>query len=61
MGPIAQSVEQRTFSPWVDGSSPSGSTVAQWHENPILYVFELPMSMHYLKLIASYLNIGKSL
>jgi hypothetical protein len=24
-------------------------------------VFELPMSMHYLKLIASYLNIGKSL
>ena len=27
MGPIAQSVEQRTFNPWVDGSSPSGPTV----------------------------------
>ena len=26
MGPIAQSVEQRTFNPWVDGSSPSGPT-----------------------------------
>jgi len=25
-GPIAQSVEQRTFNPWVDGSSPSGPT-----------------------------------
>jgi hypothetical protein len=28
VGPIAQSVEQRTFNPWVDGSSPSGPTVA---------------------------------
>ena len=27
VGPIAQSVEQRTFNPWVDGSSPSGPTV----------------------------------
>ena len=27
MGPIAQSVEQRTFNPWVDGSSPSGPTI----------------------------------
>ena len=27
MGPIAQSVEQRTFNPWVDGSSPSGPTL----------------------------------
>ena len=26
LGPIAQSVEQRTFNPWVDGSSPSGPT-----------------------------------
>ena len=26
MGPIAQLVEQRTFNPWVDGSSPSGPT-----------------------------------
>ena len=26
VGPIAQSVEQRTFNPWVDGSSPSGPT-----------------------------------
>ena len=25
-GPLAQSVEQRTFNPWVDGSSPSGPT-----------------------------------
>jgi hypothetical protein len=30
VGPIAQSVEQRTFNPWVDGSSPSGPTA----ENP---------------------------
>ena len=28
VGPIAQSVEQRTFNPWVDGSSPSGPTRA---------------------------------
>ena len=28
MGPIAQSVEQRTFNPWVDGSSPSGPTLS---------------------------------
>ena len=27
VGPIAQSVEQRTFNPWVDGSSPSGPTL----------------------------------
>jgi hypothetical protein len=26
LGPIAQSVEQRTFNPWVDGSNPSGPT-----------------------------------
>ncbi len=26
MGPIAQSVEQRTFNPWVDSSSLSGPT-----------------------------------
>ena len=26
MGPIAQSVEQRTFNPWVLGSIPSGPT-----------------------------------
>jgi len=29
VGPIAQSVEQRTFNPWVDGSSPSGPTNAK--------------------------------
>ena len=29
MGPIAQSVEQRTFNPWVDGSSPSGPTFSR--------------------------------
>jgi len=27
VGPIAQSVEQLTFNPWVDGSSPSGPTL----------------------------------
>ena len=32
MGPIAQSVEQRTFNPWVDGSSPSGPT------HPIIFI-----------------------
>ncbi len=26
VGPLAQLVEQRTFNPWVDGSSPSGPT-----------------------------------
>jgi hypothetical protein len=26
-GPLAQLVEQRTFNPWVDGSSPSGPTL----------------------------------
>jgi hypothetical protein len=29
VGPIAQSVEQRTFNPWVDGSSPSGPTLPE--------------------------------
>ena len=29
VGPIAQSVEQRTFNPWVDGSSPSGPTILE--------------------------------
>jgi len=28
VGPIAQSVEQRTFNPWVDSSSLSGPTFA---------------------------------
>ena len=27
VGPLAQLVEQRTFNPWVDGSSPSGPTI----------------------------------
>jgi hypothetical protein len=31
VGPIAQSVEQRTFNPWVDGSSPSGPTYFSPH------------------------------
>ena len=26
VGPLAQLIEQRTFNPWVDGSSPSGPT-----------------------------------
>ena len=26
VGPLAQSVEQRTFNPWVVGSSPTGPT-----------------------------------
>ena len=29
VGPLAQLVEQRTFNPWVDGSSPSGPTHMQ--------------------------------
>jgi len=28
VGPIAQSVEQRTFNPWVVGSIPTGPTVS---------------------------------
>jgi hypothetical protein len=31
VGPLAQLVEQRTFNPWVDGSSPSGPTSHFWH------------------------------
>ena len=27
LGPLAQSVEQRTFNPWVVGSIPTGPTV----------------------------------
>ena len=27
VGPLAQSVEQRTFNPWVVGSSPTGPTL----------------------------------
>ena len=33
VGPIAQSVEQRTFNPWVDGSSPSGPTSENLQDN----------------------------
>ena len=30
-GPLAQSVEQRTFNPWVVGSIPTGPTLANRH------------------------------
>ena len=36
MGPLAQSVEQRTFNPWVVGSIPTGPTmihVLGWKTN----------------------------
>jgi UDP-glucose 4-epimerase len=33
LGPIAQLVEQRTFNPWVDGSSPSGPTSITYTEH----------------------------
>ena len=36
LGPIAQSVEQRTFNPWVDGSSPSGPTHIEIGFSPLL-------------------------
>jgi hypothetical protein len=29
LGPLAQSVEQRTFNPWVVGSSPTGPTLTE--------------------------------
>jgi len=29
LGPLAQSVEQRTFNPWVVGSIPTGPTILQ--------------------------------
>ena len=41
VGPIAQSVEQRTFNPWVDGSSPSGPTVIQSNVGPLGEFFML--------------------
>jgi hypothetical protein len=36
LGPIAQSVEQRTFNPWVLGSIPSGPTLFRAVTIPIL-------------------------
>ncbi len=46
VGPIAQSVEQRTFNPWVDGSSPSGPTfsgdpVSRVHRLNKMFVYKL--------------------
>jgi hypothetical protein len=47
VGPIAQSVEQRTFNPWVDGSSPSGPTSRfnserkLYFEDEALYRYEI--------------------
>ena len=43
MGPIAQSVEQRTFNPWVDGSSPSGPT-GKSASKPLDLTYELKAS-----------------
>jgi LacI family transcriptional regulator len=37
VGPIAQSVEQRTFNPWVDGSSPSGPTLKSYRFHIVLF------------------------
>ena len=34
VGPLAQSVEQRTFNPWVVGSSPTGPTFIAVVANP---------------------------
>ncbi len=31
-GPLAQSVEQRTFNPWVVGSIPTGPTTVNSHQ-----------------------------
>jgi hypothetical protein len=42
VGPIAQSVEQRTFNPWVDGSSPSGPTRGR-----ISLIHLVTMTLHY--------------
>jgi hypothetical protein len=38
VGPIAQSVEQRTFNPWVDGSSPSGPTPKYFIGNALIVI-----------------------
>ena len=53
VGPIAQSVEQRTFNPWVDGSSPSGPTILQAHylilyASKVLHQMSSPISEGYL-------------
>ena len=45
VGPIAQSVEQRTFNPWVDGSSPSGPTPLNFQS---FYVLGLPVMYGHL-------------
>ena len=38
VGPLAQLVEQRTFNPWVDGSSPSGPTYVELDRDSFLHV-----------------------
>ena len=44
MGPIAQSVEQRTFNPWVDGSSPSGPTETSFFQyRAIFFLFSVQL------------------
>jgi hypothetical protein len=48
VGPLAQLVEQRTFNPWVDGSSPSGPTcfLTQRVDSPTNMVIESPELPH---------------
>jgi len=40
LGPLAQSVEQRTFNPWVVGSIPTGPTKT----NPSIVTINVAMS-----------------
>ena len=46
LGPLAQSVEQRTFNPWVVGSSPTGPTHVDSLKN-----FEFATSKDFRRLI----------
>ena len=36
LGPLAQSVEQRTFNPWVVGSIPTGPTFREFSEHQVI-------------------------
>ena len=41
LGPLAQSVEQRTFNPWVVGSIPTGPTHVLPSESILLTIMRL--------------------
>ena len=64
MGPLAQSVEQRTFNPWVVGSIPTGpTTFTELRELKLLKLWKkLPLELRgYLHLLRHRFNSYKHL